>query len=58
MLVYDLTSSLLLTDVGTCRYSRHDKRSKLPGWVLAHLRDAHMNLSTDMAIHIAKDVKP
>ncbi|CAA7048094.1 unnamed protein product [Microthlaspi erraticum] len=37
------------------RYSRHDKRSKLRGWVLKHLRAAHMNLSTDMAIHIAKD---
>lgn len=38
------------------RYSRHDKRSKLPGWILSHLRDAHLNLSTDMAIHIAKEV--
>nr|GMD15577.1 DNA repair helicase XPD [Ipomoea batatas]GME09007.1 DNA repair helicase XPD [Ipomoea batatas] len=37
------------------RYSRHDKRSKLPGWILSHLRDAHLNLSTDMAIHIAKE---
>ncbi|WZZ77150.1 hypothetical protein YC2023_097722 [Brassica napus] len=39
----------------TCRYSRHDKRSKLPGWILSHLRDAHLNLSTDMAIHIARE---
>lgn len=38
------------------RYSRHDKRSKLPGWILSHLRDAHLNLSTDMAIYIAKEV--
>lgn len=38
------------------RYSRHDKRSKLPGWILSHLRDAHLNLSTDMAIHIAREV--
>ncbi|KAH0916872.1 hypothetical protein HID58_031318 [Brassica napus] len=37
------------------RYSRHDKRSKLPGWILSHLRDAHLNLSTDMAIHIARE---
>lgn len=37
------------------RYSRHDKRSKLPGWILSHLRDAHLNLSTDMAIYIAKE---
>lgn len=38
------------------RYSRHDKRSKLPGWILSHLRDAHLNLSTDMAVHIAREV--
>ncbi|KAI4374304.1 hypothetical protein MLD38_012314 [Melastoma candidum] len=37
------------------RYSRHDKRSKLPSWILSHLRDAHLNLSTDMAIHIARE---
>ncbi|KAL1547256.1 DNA helicase [Salvia divinorum] len=37
------------------RYSRHDKRSKLPSWILSHLRDAHMNLSTDMAVHIARE---
>ncbi|XP_068338781.1 general transcription and DNA repair factor IIH helicase subunit XPD-like [Pyrus communis] len=37
------------------RYSRHDKRPKLPGWILSHLRDAHLNLSTDMALHIARE---
>ncbi|KAI3899905.1 hypothetical protein MKW92_041610 [Papaver armeniacum] len=37
------------------RYSRHDKRSKLPGWILSHLREAHLNLSTDMALHIARE---
>lgn len=37
------------------RYSRHDKRSKLPSWILSHLRDAHLNLSTDMALHIARE---
>ncbi|KAG6402966.1 hypothetical protein SASPL_135181 [Salvia splendens] len=37
------------------RYSRHDKRSKLPSWILSHLRDAHLNLSTDMAVHIARE---
>ncbi|KAG2697138.1 hypothetical protein I3760_07G091400 [Carya illinoinensis] len=37
------------------RYSRHDKRSKLPGWILSHLRDSHLNLSTDMALHIARE---
>jgi hypothetical protein len=41
-----------------CRYSRHDKRSKLPGWILSHLRDANLNLSTDMALHIAREVRP
>ncbi|KAL5173594.1 General transcription and DNA repair factor IIH helicase subunit XPD [Glycine soja] len=37
------------------RYSRHDKRSKLPSWILSHLHDAHLNLSTDMALHIARE---
>ncbi|CAN1232106.1 hypothetical protein LINGRAPRIM_LOCUS1610 [Linum grandiflorum] len=37
------------------RYSRHDKRSKLPGWILSHLCDANLNLSTDMALHIARE---
>ncbi|GAB2209871.1 hypothetical protein Droror1_Dr00027096 [Drosera rotundifolia] len=37
------------------RYSRHDKRSKLPEWILSHLRYAHLNLSTDMAVHIARE---
>ncbi|XP_059625854.1 general transcription and DNA repair factor IIH helicase subunit XPD-like [Cornus florida] len=37
------------------RYSRHDKRSKLPGWILSYLRDAHLNLSTDMAVYIARE---
>ncbi|KAG6546795.1 hypothetical protein Mapa_011741 [Marchantia paleacea] len=37
------------------RYNRHDKRSKLPGWIQTHLRDAHLNLSTDMSLHIARE---
>ncbi|CAM6082063.1 unnamed protein product [Calypogeia fissa] len=37
------------------RYNRHDKRSKLPAWILSHLQDAHLNLSTDMAVHIARE---
>ncbi|XP_014752139.1 general transcription and DNA repair factor IIH helicase subunit XPD isoform X2 [Brachypodium distachyon] len=37
------------------RYSRHDKRSKLPGWIRSHLHDAHLNLSTDMALHTARE---
>ncbi|CAN4113655.1 unnamed protein product [Withania somnifera] len=36
-------------------YSRHDKCSKLPGWILSHLRDAHLNLSTDMVVYVAKE---
>lgn len=37
------------------RYQRHDKRSKLPGWITAHLRDSHLNLSTDMLLHVARN---
>ncbi|KAI7749442.1 hypothetical protein M8C21_000262, partial [Ambrosia artemisiifolia] len=37
------------------RRLKHDRRSKLPGWILSHLRDAHLNLSTDMAVHIARE---
>ncbi|KAJ4980182.1 hypothetical protein NE237_010962 [Protea cynaroides] len=36
-------------------YSRRDKRSKLPGWILSHLLDAHLNSSADMALHIARE---
>jgi DNA excision repair protein ERCC-2 len=32
------------------RYNRHDKRSKLPKWILQFLGDAYLSLSTDMAI--------
>ena len=37
------------------RYNRRDKRYKLPQWVKACLRDSHLNLSTDMAVHVARD---
>ncbi|KAK9067628.1 hypothetical protein SSX86_011739 [Deinandra increscens subsp. villosa] len=37
------------------RYARPGKRPKLPGWILSHLRDAHINLSTDMAVQIARE---
>jgi hypothetical protein len=40
---------------GCDRYNRHDKRSKLPAWILSHLRDAHLNLSTDMSLYIARE---
>jgi len=32
------------------RYSRHDKRSKLPKWIQQFLHEEHLNLSTDMAL--------
>ena len=32
------------------RYNRHDKRSKLPKWILQFLSDQFLNLSTDMAL--------
>lgn len=32
------------------RYQRHDKRDKLPQWITRHLKEAHMNLSTDMLV--------
>ncbi|KFM24481.1 DNA repair helicase UVH6 [Auxenochlorella protothecoides] len=37
------------------RYQRHDKRDKLPGWISSQLRDAHLNLSTDMLLCIARE---
>lgn len=37
------------------RYQRHDKRDKLPGWITSHLKDAHLNLSTDMLMHVARE---
>ncbi|CAH8336893.1 unnamed protein product [Eruca vesicaria subsp. sativa] len=40
------------------RYSGIDMRSKLPGWILSHLRDSHLNLSTDMAVLISREVNP
>ena len=36
------------------RYQRHDKRDKLPTWITSHLKDAHLNLSTDMLLHVAR----
>lgn len=37
------------------RYQRHDKRDKLPSWITQHLKDAHLNLSTDMLLCIARE---
>lgn len=36
------------------RFSRNDKRNKLPRWIQEHLGDNVANLSTDECIHIAK----
>ena len=37
------------------RYQRHDKRDKLPKWITAHLSAAHLDTSTDMMVHIARE---
>eukprot|EP00798_Chlamydomonas_sp_ICE-L_P026870 gene26870-4478_t len=37
------------------RYQRHDKRDKLPGWITRHMKDAHLNLSSDMMVHVARE---
>jgi DNA excision repair protein ERCC-2 len=37
------------------RYNRADKRNKLPGWITSCLKDAHLNLSTDMVLHITRE---
>nr|PIL96677.1 DNA excision repair helicase [Toxoplasma gondii COUG] len=36
------------------RYSRIDKRSKLPPWILKHLDNAHLALNTETAISVAR----
>ena len=36
------------------RFSRNDKRSKLPKWIQEHLSDNYCNLSTEEAMHIAR----
>lgn len=37
------------------RYQRGDKRDKLPKWITTNLKDANVNLSTDMLVSIARD---
>lgn len=37
------------------RYSRIDKRSKLPKWISQFMTDTHLNLSSDMAVSLAKN---
>ncbi|KAF9600861.1 hypothetical protein IFM89_013457 [Coptis chinensis] len=53
--VIEETTSNLERAIAGGRYSHHDKRSKLPGWILSHFRDAHLNLSTYKALHIARE---
>ena len=36
------------------RFARHDKRSKLPGWVQQFMTDANLNLSSDAALAITR----
>lgn len=36
------------------RFSRADKRSKLPKWIQEHLKDNLCNLSTEEAVQISK----
>ena len=36
------------------RFSRADKRGKLPRWIQEHLKDALCNLSTDEAVQVSK----
>jgi DNA excision repair protein ERCC-2 len=36
------------------RYQRHDKRGKLPKWILQFMHDAYLNLSTDTALSHVK----
>ncbi|CAG0898524.1 unnamed protein product [Cyprideis torosa] len=39
---------------GDKRYSRNDKKSKLPRWIQEHLMDSMLDLSTEEAVQIAK----
>lgn len=36
------------------RFSRQDKRSKLPKWIQEHLQDNYCNLSTEESMQIAR----
>lgn len=36
------------------RFSRQDKRSKLPKWIQEHLTDNHCNLSTEECMQISR----
>lgn len=36
------------------RFAKQDKRNKLPQWINAYIVEAHSNMSTDVAISLAK----
>lgn len=36
------------------RFSRSDKRSKLPKWIQEHLKDSLCNLSTEEAVQVSR----
>lgn len=36
------------------RFSRQDKRSRLPKWIQEHLTDSYCNLSTEEAMQLAR----
>ncbi|KAL9268477.1 General transcription and DNA repair factor IIH helicase subunit XPD-like protein [Drosera capensis] len=55
VLTFDALADYGMMIFANKRYSRHDMSSKLPGWILSHRRDAHLSLSTDMAVHIARE---
>mmetsp|Transcript_5993 Transcript_5993/g.19111 ORF Transcript_5993/g.19111 Transcript_5993/m.19111 type:complete len:100 (-) Transcript_5993:255-554(-) len=42
---------VILADV---RFARHDKRGKLPAWVLQFLDEQNVALSTDSALHVMR----
>mmetsp|Transcript_14369 Transcript_14369/g.23917 ORF Transcript_14369/g.23917 Transcript_14369/m.23917 type:complete len:770 (+) Transcript_14369:56-2365(+) len=37
------------------RYARADKRGKLPRWIGEYLKEAHLDLSVDMAVNVARE---
>ena len=43
-----------LTLVPVQRFTKQDKRSKLPKWINQYIIEAHSNMSTDMAVSLAK----
>ncbi|KAL3897883.1 MAG: hypothetical protein SGPRY_012958, partial [Prymnesium sp.] len=40
------------------RYNKQEKREKLPQWIRQFMRDSFLNLSTEAALHEARQVAP